>query len=68
MDAESQGSTSQPVERLEILPWWVGPDTLQRALETRAEIERSLIVLSAEGKRHRASLARIGFAGASVEG
>ena len=54
----------QPVDRIEILPWWVGPSTLERVLKARRAIRGSVSSLSLEEPAVRQALARIGFAAA----
>jgi hypothetical protein len=61
---ELQKLLSQPAERIQILPWWVGPSTLERVLRAREEIRGSVCSLSDGRRPFRESLARIGFAAA----
>jgi len=61
---ELQRLLSQPADRIEILPWWVGPSTLERVLKARREIRGSVSSLSQDQPAVRQSLARIGFAAA----
>ena len=57
---------SEPTERVEILPWWVGPSTLERVRQIGDEIRGSVYSLSERGRPFGRSLARLGFAAAGA--
>lgn len=58
-----QRALSQPSERPPVLPWWMGPQTLERVHEIHAEIEGQLSILAPQNHAFQDALARLGFAG-----
>lgn len=54
---------SQKEEIAEILPWWMGLQTIERAQAIQAEIEEQVVSLSTKNREHRRAFARLGFAG-----
>lgn len=49
--------------RLEVVPWWMGPTTIERARAMSAQIEGSLCSFAEANREFREAFRRLGFAG-----
>lgn len=50
-------------EKPEVVPWWMGLTTIERAKAISAEIEGTLSTFSEENRQFREAFRRLGFAG-----
>jgi len=54
---------SEEERKPEVLPWWMGLTTIERAKAISAEIEGRLSTFSEENRQFREAFRRLGFAG-----